>query len=323
MNQLIIYPEEIDPTNKNIAIISSTASNGHSKVNLNIDINVATAAMPLSAEERIQHLQQVLKLKPNDHLRICIINHPSQTQNSTQQMATVLELTPHRCVLLMNFENPNLTVNTVKVNDIQPSLPRIHLFVALCRPPTMKKILEHASCMGVDSFHFFLSHLSEKSYLQSKILDEKNYRRLIHLGLSQSAHYCQEPKVYFYNSIKEIKFLSGDNYHHYLLDPDASDTFNSLNSPNSPNSPNFTPHSCSPSYNISLAIGGERGLSSAEKEFFCCNNFQKIKVSAATLRVEMAIFYALAQLELSFPLSFTKHRQILPGIDLKKRTILN
>lgn len=176
---------------------------------------------------------------------------------------------------------------TLKVVIQQPAFPQPYtLLVGTSRPPTMKKIIEHGSSLGVSRFIFFTGALSEKSYLSSKILEEAEMRRLARLGLAQGASFCQDPEFIKVDKLEEaIKHTQGIPC---LLSLDEGHSFLQLQG-HLDNKPPLT-----------LAIGPERGWVMEEEEYLKTNNYIPIKLSPHTLRVEIATFAALGQLEMLY-----------------------
>lgn len=158
------------------------------------------------------------------------------------------------------------------------------LMVASSRPPTMKKILEHGTSLGVGKFIFFTGELSEKSYLKSKIYDKESLKDLLTLGIEQAGIFSELPEVVLANSLKEA--LSHTLGMRILL---------SLSEEKK-----WTPETFKEEKNITLAIGPERGWTKKEEEILVENQFLPFKISASTLRVEIATFAALGQLEYLF-----------------------
>ena len=210
----------------------------------------------------LKHLFNVLKVEVGDNIRVTVLN-----QGLGQ--AKILKLTEKFC----EVEIASLT---------KQAHAEVHLIVGLSRPQTLKKVLEHGTTMGVTHFHFYPATLSEKSYATSKIFEQQELDDLLHAGLSQSNLYYQMPQVKIENYNPAAKF--GDFTQKYILEFSTSNSF--LDS-----KINFT----SP---IVLSIGPERGFVKEDIVHFEKAAFEKIKISASTLRVEHAVFTALAQLEL-------------------------
>ena len=176
---------------------------------------------------------------------------------------------------------------TFKVVIQQPALPQPYtLLVGTSRPPTMKKIIEHGASLGVSRFVFFTGALSEKSYLTSKVLEDLEMKKLARLGLSQAGSFCHDPQFFKVEKLEEaIKYVEGIPC---LLTLEEGHSFLNLHSHLEGKPP------------ISLAIGPERGWMMQEEELLRAQNFIPIRLSPHTLRVEIATFVALGQLEMLY-----------------------
>ncbi|MBF0312200.1 MAG: 16S rRNA (uracil(1498)-N(3))-methyltransferase [Oligoflexia bacterium] len=247
MNQLIVYEREIV---NNLATIAKK--------------DALHFSSPISSHERISHLQDVLRARIGDTLKIFI-------PNQSRRIAKIIQLDDNTCTLELG--PPLLEV-------ISP-FTHLHLLIGISRPLTMKKIFEHATAMGVAQLHFFLGEKSEKSYLQSPLIKSKEYLRFIEQGLSQSSRYFKHPQVEFHSYLKELALPPIAN--RFYLESSAKATLQTeqhlLASP------------------TLLAIGPERGYSENELATLKQKEFQGVRISQSILRVEMALFYALAQLE--------------------------
>ena len=170
---------------------------------------------------------------------------------------------------------------TLEILEKMPgiTLP-INLLIGASRPPTMKKVLEHGTSMGVSSFEIFKAELSQKSYLQSKLYQDDDYKELIDLGLEQSAVYFKRPTLRKTYSRKELNF---ENIKHkFILSPYAQ--------------ANIGDFKIDKALDSIFAIGPERGWTNEELIFFRNQGFQEIKISPSILRVEIATFALLGQL---------------------------
>ncbi len=211
---------------------------------------------------RLDHIHTILKLKKDDNVRVCLIDQGLSTG------------------LIKDISSDEVKI---EASDFQiKELPWVNLLIGLSRPPTCKKLLEHASTLGVNKFHFFKAELSEKSYLQSKLFKTEQYLGLIKLGLSQSGVYHKLPSFQLstHNPLKDYK----DIKQKYILSLDTKHTFQS--------------EEISFQKPLVLAIGPERGWTKHETSLFKENGFKEICISNSILRVETAVFTSLGQLEL-------------------------
>ncbi len=212
----------------------------------------------------LAHLHETLKAQTGERFKCTILGEGLCT-------GRIVELSPTRCLL--------------KLEEQRPAQPQwFNLVVGISRPQTSKKILEHATTFGASHIHFFKAALSEKSYLDSKVFEEKECEEYLLAGLSQSAIYGALP------SVKIDKYNPADHYKNesqkFILDLNAKANFLDLK-----DSINFdTP--------VTLAIGPERGFISEDIERFHQAGFKSVKISSSILRVEHAIYSAVSQLEL-------------------------
>lgn len=207
---------------------------------------------------QLEHIRDHLKLRRGDQFKANLVQ-------AGIGMATILEMN-HQSIL-------------VEVKELVLTIQKkIHLIVGISRPPTMKKILEHGTCMGVTHFTFIPAKLSEKSYFTSKIYQEDQLNELLCLGLEQSAHFSQWPIVKLESSIPTINEAGTK----ILLHPDVPQQWNQFNHKNEKQ--------------LTLAIGPERGWTSEEVQMFQSQDYQLMSMGSSRLRTEIAVFAALGHL---------------------------
>lgn len=211
----------------------------------------------------MNHLHTVLKTKIGDTLRIGLLNRDIYS-------GTVLTLDDSSCTLKLTKRE-------------EAKLPWFNLIVGLSRPQTMKKILEHGTTFGAKSFHFFKAELSEKSYLDSKIFIDEAYKEFLLDGLSQSGIYTHLPSFTLEKYTPASQYAK-KNEQKFILDLETDKTFMDFQIDR--NAP------------IHLAIGPERGFTKNDLAEFHEAGFQSVKISPSVLRVEHAVYAAIAQLEL-------------------------
>lgn len=216
----------------------------------------------------LEHFQQTLKIKVGTNLKVIFKNHGVG-------IVIVESIHPQQVNLLLTRFDPFQQQG------------HLVLAVAFSRPPTMKKILEHAIGFGVGEFHIFPSELSDRSYEQSPLWKGEEYQRYLQLGLEQSGHYTQEPLVKIYSHQRSfLETFSWSDRPCFLLSPHCQKTFMDY------------PQALSSEKRMIL-IGPERGFTQKEE-----NQFLEVKkclpvcISKGLLRVEMAAFASLAQLEM-------------------------
>lgn len=209
----------------------------------------------------LTHIHEVLKAKVGETLAICLVN---------KSLATgVLEsLDSSQAVITITHQEQGL------------KLPYT-LEVAASRPPTMKKIIEHGTSLGVCHFSIFKASLSDKSYLQSHIYKANEMDKYLSLGLSQSKSLQNFPT---YNV--SLTKSPSQSEQKYILSLSAHSNQTFLNE-----DIDFT-------QNITIAIGPERGWTQPEEESYLAKGYKPISIAMTTLRVEIATFAALGQLEM-------------------------
>jgi 16S rRNA (uracil1498-N3)-methyltransferase len=209
---------------------------------------------------RLTHLSNVLKIKNGDLLKVTLLNQ-------SLGKAKVIEFSEAECL-----------VRVIEMESVEVT-PDIQLQIALSRPPTCKKILEHGTSMGAKGIEFFQADLSEKSYLDSKIFENEKYKEYLHLGLAQSAIYFEEP------SFKLSKSFEKSNIEQrFFLSVKEASTFQKV-------ALDFTDP-------IVLSIGPERGFTQREEKGLLEAGYKPICLGPSVLRVEIATFSALGQLQM-------------------------
>lgn len=212
------------------------------------------------------HINLILKCKIGDVLKCTVLNKGLAT-------GKIIELTESHCRL--------------NLSEIIPgSTQWFNILAALSRPQTSKKILEHVTTFGAAKIHFFKATLSEKSYLDSKIFEKKEYEDYMLAGLSQSGIYTSMPEFELdkYNPAQSYKeHAQGQKF---VLDLKGAKNFLEM-------APEIDFQKA-----ITLAIGPERGFVSEDIARFHEAGFKSVKISSSILRVEHAIYSAVSQLEL-------------------------
>lgn len=213
---------------------------------------------------RVDHITHHLGAKTGDSLKVTVIGQGlSQAQLISQSSG---------CLTLELIEDYK-----------RPGQIDLSLVVATSRPPTMKKIIEHGTTLGVKHFHFFTASLSQKSYLQSKVLEKPKLLELATLGIAQSGRLWQLPSFEFSDSLDDA-LKKNSNAQKYLLSLRGTETL--LNK--------------KPDRNKAMAffIGPERGWTQNEENYLIENKAEPVLLSQHTLRVETAAFALLSQIEL-------------------------
>lgn len=205
------------------------------------------------------HLRDIVKVAIGDELKATILN-------KGLAKCRVIQVSPF--------------IQLEIVSEIQGKSFPIHFVIGASRPPTMKKLFEHGSSLGLQNFHIFKAALSEKSYLQSKLLKGDNPSEFTRLGLSQSAVFFKEPKVEIKEYLNQLELPETEQK--FILSPYGESHIKDIDLDIN---------------EISLfAIGPERGWTEDEVEVFKSKGFKEIKISPSILRVEIASFSLLGYL---------------------------
>jgi RsmE family RNA methyltransferase len=119
------------------------------------------------AGRRLAHVREILRAKPGDELAVGRIG-------GRLGRGAIVSLDGDALVLDVTLER-----------EPPPPLP-VALALALPRPPSLRKVLQQATAMGVKRFLLFASARVEKSYWQSTGLAPEALREQLLLGLEQA-----------------------------------------------------------------------------------------------------------------------------------------
>lgn len=116
---------------------------------------------------RLEHVRKVCRSRPGDTLRVGLVDGPLGRGRVLALDREVLEL-------------------QVVLDESPPAPLPVTLVVALPRPPTLRKLLQQGTAMGVKRFVLLHSRRVEKSYWQSRGLEPAALRQQLMLGLEQA-----------------------------------------------------------------------------------------------------------------------------------------
>jgi RsmE family RNA methyltransferase len=116
---------------------------------------------------RLAHVREILRAKPGDVLAVGRVD-------DRLGRGTVVSL-----------DGDALVLEVVLEREPPPALP-VALALALPRPPSLRKVLQQATALGVKRFLLFGSARVEKSYWQSRGLAPEAVREQLLLGLEQA-----------------------------------------------------------------------------------------------------------------------------------------
>jgi 16S rRNA (uracil1498-N3)-methyltransferase len=127
------------------------------------------------ADRRLRHAREVLRAEPGDELAVGRIGGQLGRGKVVRIDGDALEL-------------------AVALDRDPPPPHPASLALALPRPPSLRKVLQQATALGVKRFLLFASARVEKSYWQSSGLRPDALREQLWLGLEQSGD-CALPEI--------------------------------------------------------------------------------------------------------------------------------
>jgi len=116
---------------------------------------------------RYDHVKTIHRAKVGDSLRVGVVD-------GCVGEAVVTEIDDHEVRLSIG-----------ELAEPAPAPLKLVVCVALPRPPTLNKVLQQLTAMGIKSFHFFHSNRVEKSFWQSHALRDEKIGAQLRLGLEQ------------------------------------------------------------------------------------------------------------------------------------------
>ena len=211
---------------------------------------------------RLRHALDVLRAAEGDVLRVGLLGGPLGT-------AEVLKADGGELLLRPSFTGP------------PPPRPGIDLLLAIPRPKALRRVLPAASSLGVDRIVLVNAARVEKSYFDSRVLDAAAMRELLILGLEQ-ARDTRVPEILVRERFR----------------PFVEDELDEL----WPRMVRLVAHPAAErpparrSDRTVVAIGPEGGWVPFEVDLLRAHGFAPFTFGPRTLRVEVAVPYALGAL---------------------------
>ena len=224
--------------------------------------DLARDGMARLTGRRLRHALEVLRAADGDVLRVGLLGGATGT-------AEVLRAGEDELVL-----RPILT-------DPPPPRPDIDLLLAVPRPKALRKVLPAAASLGVDRIVLVNAARVEKSYFASRVLDAASIRELLVLGLEQ-ARDTRLPEVLIRERFRP--FVEDE------LDGLWPRTLRLVAHPAARAAP------ARDARRVALAIGPEGGWVPFEIDLLASRGFEPFTLGPRTLRVEVAVAYALGAL---------------------------
>ena len=208
-------------------------------------------------DRRAQHIRSVLKSQIGDSIRFGLLNGPLG-------LASLAEDNESGLYLHLEYTDEKPT----------PHIP-CTLVLALPRPKVARRLIETICTLGVEQLHLINSYKVDKSYWQSRYLDEGKLQQQLLLGLEQSGS-THLPKI----------------FQHQRFRPFVEDTFPELIGGKTallahPYSEDECPADIeSPSV---LVVGPEGGFTEFEVKLLEAQGAMPVSLGKRILRVETAV----------------------------------
>jgi 16S rRNA (uracil1498-N3)-methyltransferase len=215
-------------------------------------------------DRRAAHLLEVLRRSLGDTFDAGVVNGP-------RGKATLRDISPD--AVIFDFRE----------TEAHAAQEQITLLVGLPRPQTARDILRDATTLSVAALHFIRAEKADANYAQSTLWSSGEWRRHILAGAEQ-AFSTHVPTVAHGHTLSDaISAVTKVSPHATRL---ALDNYESA-----------IPLSAAPldkTLPVALAIGAERGWSSAERDALRAAGFTLAHLGARVLRTETACTAALA-----------------------------
>lgn len=222
------------------------------------------------SDRRLLHARKHLGARVGDRLRVGLLDEGAGPPAPNLGHGEVL-----RC---------DAEVLELRVELGQPPPPPspITLAVAMARPPTIEKVLQQGTALGVKRFLFFHTRRVEKSYWDSSALEPAALRRQLLLGLEQCVDTVL-PRIELHHKFRpfvEDRLAAVREVGPILVaDPEATQPV-----PRAEARP------------LCLVLGPEGGFVPFERELFAALGDRLVHFGPRILRVETAAVALLARL---------------------------
>lgn len=214
-------------------------------------------------DPRLDHVRKVLRRNAGDTFDVGALNGP-------RGKATILK------------EGSEGMVLQIEWGEEPPPLFPIDILVGLPRPQAARKILRESTSLGVAAIHFFQSEKSEHSYAASKLWSSREWRRHLLQGAEQ-AFTTRIPDVRHWASLSaSIQYLDEQRASGQRL---ALDLYESTT---------VLPAVKLTKLHCTLALGGDRGWSAAERQTLRAAGFTLVNLGERVLRTETACVAAVS-----------------------------
>ena len=219
--------------------------------------------LPLN-DTRALHIKNILKLSKGDSFDAGVIN-------AGTGKALIKSIGTREIIFTFTYTSGNIKRNPVL------------LLTAVTRPPEAKKILKNAATIGITALYLAVLEKSEKSYMDSSLWKNENYKNYLIEGASQ-AFAADIPEVRLFQSLSECLENIPDNYtvRAALDNYEAQMPLGALQFPGTDKN------------RIVIAVGGERGWSAKERKILYEYGFNLYSIGERVLKTETACAAGLA-----------------------------
>lgn len=178
----------------------------------------------------------------------------------------------------------SITFTFEPITDGKTLFPLI-MIVGFPRPIQLKRLLRDVAALGLSEIHLTGTELGEKSYMQSKLVEDGNAQKMLLDGTVQAAS-THIPKLFLHKNLNECLHYIQNNEDYAKSQKITLDNVN----PDCSLSSVFTKSEKIDS--VIAAIGSERGWTDSERNLFSVNDFTKCGMGQRIMRTETAVTVA-------------------------------
>ena len=215
-----------------------------------------------AGDPRAQHLCKVLQVEVGALVFVGFVNGPRA-----------------RAEVAMKGADGSFELRVIAAEPA-PELMPITLLIGLPRPHTARRILFEGASLGVREMHFFTADHSEPSYAKSRLWRTDEWRERILRGTEQ-AFGTHLPEVTLHKDIQSALAAQKNGTMRVALDNYEAANGLATILPENSNS-------------VALAVGPERGWSTAERTIFRESRWELAHLGPNVMRLETACVAAVA-----------------------------
>jgi len=250
----------------------------YNECNKDISSDTLTVSLPID-DERVLHIQNILKLTVNDKVRMGIVNHG---------------LTDGVLTSINDSYNISLGLydKLIKILDT----PCVDLILAVPRPLRLERMIPIIASLGIRRLYLIAANKVEKDYFGSHLFRRpKELNKLLLEGLSQASNNYILPEIHirknFQKFIKdELPILFEENSNRFIAHPYSIDNMNSTVKRL------FDYDKDIRTKCAVIAIGPEGGWEDEEVTSFLKHDFQQITLGNHILRTDVAVTVTLGMI---------------------------